>query len=233
MPSPRAVVLLSELSHEYVGNAEDMLELAALYDVDLPWHSGTNPWLVAARFMVEQLNHGNVREYVDALVEQIEVRNHRAVVNSSFERLQYHEQMKRKLAALRDELGDPLIPREVIVSGGRRFSAKSHICEFFAPAETDLLVVDPYVGVGTLDCFRDVTRKIQLLTGTRDNAIEAGFDLALEQFRAEGRDSAALEATRSTCCVQRSLLAYWIVAQGRGEKRFPRYRDSGYQRGRL
>jgi hypothetical protein len=46
--------------------------------------------------------------------------------------------------------------------------------------------VDPYVGVGTLDCVRDVQHPIRILTGDRQNSIEQGFLAALAQFQAEG-----------------------------------------------
>ena len=47
-------------------------------------------------------------------------------------------------------------------------------------------MVDPYVGVGTLDCLRTLRFPIRLLTGSRGNSVEAGFDAALKAFQAEG-----------------------------------------------
>ena len=47
-------------------------------------------------------------------------------------------------------------------------------------------MVDPYVGVGTLDCLRSVHQKIRLLTASLSNSVEAGFDAALSDFKKEG-----------------------------------------------
>lgn len=46
--------------------------------------------------------------------------------------------------------------------------------------------MDNYIGPGTLDCFREVTYPIRLLTGGRDQCIASGFSSALKDFRAEG-----------------------------------------------
>lgn len=66
------------------------------------------------------------------------------------------------------------------------FAAKSEVREFLEKAETPILVVDPFVGVGTLDCFRSVKVSIRLLTGKHANSIEQRFDAALQSFLAEG-----------------------------------------------
>jgi hypothetical protein len=51
-----------------------------------------------------------------------------------------------------------------------------------------VLVVDPYVGVTTLDCLRLVTTPIRLLTGDSPKAIEDGFAAALADFKRQGFD---------------------------------------------
>jgi hypothetical protein len=42
------------------------------------------------------------------------------------------------------------------VTQGSPFSAKSQIRDLLATASTDIFVVDPYMGVGTLDCLGSV-----------------------------------------------------------------------------
>src|SRR5690606_11570784 len=116
------------------------------------------------------------------------IRNQRGLANARFERREHQELMAHKLSQLRELLGDPHLPREVAVSAGRPFSAKSEVRELLGGAETPVLVVDPYVGLQTLDCLRDVKHAIRLLTGTGSRAIEVGFPVACEEFRSEGRE---------------------------------------------
>jgi hypothetical protein len=54
---------------------------------------------------------------------------------------------------------------------------------FLERAEIPTLVVDAYIGVGTLDCFRTTKVPILLLTGSQNNSIEAGFENALKGSR--------------------------------------------------
>jgi hypothetical protein len=72
------------------------------------------------------------------------------------------------------------------IPDNKPFEAKSEVREFLEKAETSILVVDPYVGVGTLDCFRSIKVPIRLLTGANPTSIEPRFDAAVQAFRAEG-----------------------------------------------
>ncbi len=53
-------------------------------------------------------------------------------------------------------------------------------------AMSDILIVDPYVGIGTLDCLRGVCTAVRLLTGKSGASIEAGFSSALADSKKEG-----------------------------------------------
>lgn len=48
-----------------------------------------------------------------------------------------------------------------------------------------MLVIDPYVGVSTLDCRRSASTPIRLLRGGLPASIESGFDSALADFKKE------------------------------------------------
>src|SRR5262249_47040624 len=83
-------------------------------------------------------------------------------------------------------LHEPGVAREIVVAEDGPFTAKSEIREFLERAETPTLIVDAYVGVGTLDCFRTMKVPIRLLTGAHNNSIETGFENALKAFQSEG-----------------------------------------------
>ncbi|HKQ08157.1 MAG TPA: hypothetical protein VJ464_23730 [Blastocatellia bacterium] len=83
-------------------------------------------------------------------------------------------------------MDEPGLPEEIAVPEDRPFSAKSQVREFLAAAETSITIVDAYVGLGTLDCLRDVIYPIRLLTGQKPQSVENGFDRALKQFASEG-----------------------------------------------
>jgi len=83
-------------------------------------------------------------------------------------------------------LGEPGIAREVVIAEDRPFTAKAEVREFLEKAETEIFVVDPYIGVGTLDCLRTAKCPIRVLTGAYGNSIENGFEAALKAFQSEG-----------------------------------------------
>jgi hypothetical protein len=91
-----------------------------------------------------------------------------------------------KIDKLIAALGEPGIAREIVVAEEKPFTAKAEVRKFLERAETPTLVVDAYIGVGTLDCFRTMKVPIRLLTGSQNNSIEAGFENALKAFQAEG-----------------------------------------------
>ena len=82
--------------------------------------------------------------------------------------------------------GDPL-PAEIAVPDNKPFTAKSAVRDFLASSETDLLLVDAYVGPGTLDCLIDVKHPIRILTGDQAQSVQNGFEATVKDFRAEGR----------------------------------------------
>jgi len=77
-------------------------------------------------------------------------------------------------------------PSQITVTAGSVFTAKSRVRELLETATSDVFIVDPYVGIGTLDCLRDLAVPIRLLTGTHQNSVEPNFDRAIYTFSAEG-----------------------------------------------
>jgi hypothetical protein len=182
------VPILAELLQEYYEPGE-LHDVAKLFGIELPelWSSSTKQeWLAVARQLVEQLEQGNYHVLLHTLLEQLEIKNVTAIGNTDWERRTAHERLRPKIAELRTDFEKAGAPAEIAVPEGSPFTAKSQIRELLGTASTPVLVVDPYVGVATLDCLRSVSTPIRLLTGGLPTSIEAGFDSALPDFKKEG-----------------------------------------------
>ena len=183
------IPILSEVLELYY-SSEELMELSSIFDVafdhDVVWKGGHWNWLGIARQLIERLDHGNNRLMTEALLDQLEQRNMTAIARTDWERRDAHQTATPRIRRLMDALGKPAIPREIVVAEAKPFTAKAEVREFLEKAETEVFVVDPYVGVSTLDCFRSARVQFRLLTGTHQNSIEAGFDAALRAFQAEG-----------------------------------------------
>jgi len=123
---------------------------------------------------------------VEAVLEQVELRNTKGMETDDWDKRQVHARLYSKIPGLKKELGEPVIPRELVIPEHRTFAAKSEVRDILEKAQTPILVVDPYIGVGTLNCFRSVKVAIRLLTGNQTNSIEPRFDVALQSFVTEG-----------------------------------------------
>jgi hypothetical protein len=67
--------------------------------------------------------------------------------------------------------------------GNFLFSSKTEVQTYFSTAKTDVLIVDPWIGVGTLDCVVGVKSQIRLLTGKSPDSFQQGFETTLKRFR--------------------------------------------------
>jgi hypothetical protein len=98
----QAIIWLGELLREYMESPQEFEELSEVYGVEIPsWH-GRDPWTMFARFLMENLEHGTTRLFLEGVLEQVEVRNSRGIAGSRFERLQHHQLLEGHLARLKD-----------------------------------------------------------------------------------------------------------------------------------
>jgi hypothetical protein len=182
------VPILAELLQQYYEPGE-LQEVAKLFGIELPetWSSSTKQeWLAVVRQILEHLEEDNYHILLQTLLEQLEIKNVTAIGNTDWERQTAHERLPPKIAELRGDFDKVGVPAEIAVPEGSPFTAKSYIRELLATASTSVLVVDPYIGVATLDCLRAVSTPIRLLTGGLPSSIESGFDSALADFKKEG-----------------------------------------------
>lgn len=183
------IPLLAEVLELYY-TYDELMEMAEIFDVNfensLVWKSQNFNWLGAARQLVEQIDHGNHYQMLESILGALEQRNKTAIARTDWGRREAHQYATPKIEKLIAALREPGFAREIVVAEDKPFTAKSEVREFLERAETPTLVVDAYVGVGTLDCFRTMKVPIRLLTGTHNNSIEAGFENALTAFQTEG-----------------------------------------------
>ena len=180
------VPILTDGLREYYNDSE-LQELFELFDVDVPLESSNRPaHMSISKNLLTHPEHGNNRRLLEALVPSLVSRSRGRMAHTSFERQEHHRNMVNRLEALETALGSPILPTELSAPEDHPFTAKSQIREFIGKADTPIIIVDNYVGAGTLDCLRDAQHPISLLTGEWDRCIENGFSSALKDFQAEG-----------------------------------------------
>ena len=165
----------------------ELMELCAAFDVDLSYPlSGGVPYVAWARYLVQNIEHGNNRRFLLTLVPSLVSRAREGVARTSYEKREHHQSMVDLLSPLEPELEGGGLPSELIVPESSPFTAKSESREFLGKAETEITVVDNWVGIGTLDCLRDVTQHAKVLTGQHSSSVGNGFERVLQDFKAEG-----------------------------------------------
>ena len=210
--SKHLVPILADAMRAYY-TGDELHELFGLFDGELEWdHSRNEPAHIAiAKRLITQMEHANNRRILEALLPSLFVRCSEMIAKTSWERRDFHEEMSGRLEKLRSLLDGPTTPIEISVSDAKPFTAKSEIRDLVAKTEGPIFLVDAYVGISTLDCFRDVTHSIRILTGQQKQSIESGFDATAKDFRAEGR---ALEVRRHSKLHDRYLIfndRCWLV----------------------
>ncbi len=177
------IPILGEVLKTYYTEKE-LLELAAAFNIFFPPDEITA--LGFARRLIEEVDFANYPLLTETVLEQAEIRNAKALTNTYSPDWHVHAGLSSILSELKRELSESSIPSEIVVAEGKPFLAKSEVRDFLAAAKTEVFIVDRFVGVGTLDCLRDLTTPIRLLAGTHKDSIEEGFDRALQSFCAEG-----------------------------------------------
>jgi hypothetical protein len=183
--SKELVPILADAVREYY-KFEELVDLCGLFDEELKFDQAGNHLQFAKRLITE-MDHGNNRRILEALLPSLFVRCSEMVSKTNWERRAYHEEMAARLERLRPLLSVQTAPTEIAVPDGRPFTAKSEIRDLIAKADGDVFLVDAYIGISTLDCFREVPHSIRILTGQQKQSVENGFETALKDFRSEGR----------------------------------------------
>jgi hypothetical protein len=210
--SKHLVPILADAMRTYYPG-DELHELLGLFDNEIEWdHNRNEPaHLSIAKRLIIKLEHANNRRILDTLLPSLFVRCSEMVAKTSWERRDFHQEMAARLEKLRPLLDSSTTPIEISVPDAKPFTAKSEIRDLVAKTDGPVFLVDAYIGISTLDCFRDITHAIRILTGQQKQAIESGFDAALKDFRAEGR---AVEVRRHSKLHDRYLIfndRCWLI----------------------
>lgn len=181
------ITILADATKSYYADPE-LMELVVGFSLDFSYNFYTGVQHVAwARSLIQTVEHGNNRRFLMALVTSLLSRAREGVAHArGDEKRQHHQSMVDLLAQLESELEAGGLPSELSVPESNPFTAKSECRELLGQAETEVTIVDNWVGIGTLDCLRDVNQHVKVLTGQKSGSLADGFERALHDFKAEG-----------------------------------------------
>lgn len=180
------ILALSDALKAYYSR-DELRRMADYYKVDLESdYDGVN-YSALADTLLTKADVGGNKEFLGAIVSSLENRVDQAIAQTDWEQRAFHQSMWGRLKPLLDVLKTDSAPKEVAVKPSNPFTAKAEVRELLQTATTPIVIVDNYIGLGTLDCLREVRFPIQLLTGAHDTSIEKDFGRFLKEFTSEGR----------------------------------------------
>lgn len=181
------VPTLAEAIKKYY-DSDDFLELCDLFDVNVEFNNGKIAYVRFARNLVTLIVHGNNRKLLQSLIPSLLSKCRNGIATTSWEKKVFHENMEGRILELFSLIENDQLPEQISIEEHKPFIAKSEAREFIGKAETSVTIVDNYVGVGTLDCLRDLDKPVRVLTGSREQNVEKGFTKSLSEYREEGHD---------------------------------------------
>ena len=186
---------LSELLREYVRDIETLEVFTRQYRIVIPNDVlySQETWLHIAVFLISNLKVGSFDLLLDDLFHWFERRSDSEVTSTKWQEREHHQTLARLTITLRENLGGRVLPREIHVEDKKPFTAKSEIRELLGKATSEIVIVDPYIGYGTLDCLRDTTSHCRVLTNK--NNVKSEFRSYLDSFRSEGESIEVRSAT--------------------------------------
>jgi len=129
---------------------------------------------------------GRNKEFLGTILSSLENRIDEAIAKTDWEEREFHKSMWGRVRPLLEFLKSDAVPSEVTVKPNKLFSAKAEVRDLLSIATTPIIVVDNYVGLGTLDSLRMASQPIRLLTGTNAASIEKNFSRHVKEFASEG-----------------------------------------------
>jgi hypothetical protein len=182
--SVETIEMLADAIKEYYSNYE-LDDLSSQFGVDIEYQ-GTNPdYMRLAKTLTTNTGGQSTQRFFKALLPDLLKRCNERIANSTSEDLIYHQQMLHQIEGFQLLLREPKAETEIKTPGSYIFSVKSEVQTFLRAANTDLIIVDPWIGIDTLDCFVGIKSKIRLLTGKSPKSFESGLEAMLKRYRAK------------------------------------------------
>ena len=181
------VPILAEAIEKYYDPA-DFLELCDLFDINVDFNDGQIAYVRTARNLITLIDHGNNRKLLQSIIPSLLSRCRNGIATTSWDAKAFHENMDSRILELFSLIENDQLPEQISVEEHKPFTAKSEAREFIGKAETSVTIVDNYIGIGTLDCLRDLDKSVRVLTGSRKQNIEKNFTKPLSEFVEEGHE---------------------------------------------
>ncbi len=177
-----SIEMIADAMKEYYTNYE-IDDLCKQFDIEIDYRGADPDYLKLAQNLSETTGLHNTQRFFKALLPDLLKRCNERVANSTSEDFIYHQQMVRQIEdfqlLVREQKGEA----KAKTHDSFIFSAKTEVQTYFSTAKTDVLIVDPWIGVGTLDCVVGVKSQIRLLTGKSPDSFQQGFEATLKRFR--------------------------------------------------
>ncbi len=181
------VPIFAEAIEKYYDPA-DFIELCDLFDINLDFDDDQIAYVRTARNLITLIDHGNNRKLLQSLIPSLLSRCRNGIATTSWEAKEFHENMDSRILKLFSLIENDQVPEQISVEEHKPFTAKSEAREFIGKAETSVTIVDNYIGIGTLDCLRDLDKPVRILTGSQKQNIEKNFTKPLSEFVEEGHE---------------------------------------------
>ncbi|MGD2271802.1 MAG: hypothetical protein PVI06_15475 [Desulfobacterales bacterium] len=177
-----SIEMLADAIKEYYSNYE-LDDLCNQFDIEINYQDADPDYMELARSLTTTTGHQRTQRFFKTLIPNLLKRCNERIANSTSEDLIYHQQMIHHIEGFKLLLREPREPVQIRTPGSHIFSDKFEIQTYFSSAKSDVIIVDPWIGVGTLDCVVGVKSQIRLLTGKGPNSYDPGFEATLKRFR--------------------------------------------------
>jgi hypothetical protein len=182
---PKHITTLADATKFYYSDSE-LMELCTAFEVDLSYHllSGV-PHLAWGRSLLQNIDQGNNRRFLRALVGSLLSRAREALANNGYDKRVHHQSMCDMISSLENELLQGGIPEDLSHPVKSPSTAWEEAREFLARAGTEITIVDDRLGINTFDCLTDVRQHIRILTTAPSDQPEEDIQGAMKEFRAK------------------------------------------------
>lgn len=182
------ILTLADALKEYYSE-DEINRMTSYYKIEVGTnvHTGRPDYSGLAELLLDQPGLGRNRDFLAVVKSSLMSRFDEAIATTDWEVRESHRSMGPRIHRLLEMLRGEDDSTEVTVKAKLPFSAKAEIRELIESATTPIIVVDNYVGLGTLDCLLGTSQPIRLLCGAHKTSIEKDFDRHLSEYRSETR----------------------------------------------
>ncbi len=179
-----SIEMLADAFKEYYTNYE-LDDICNQFDIEIDYRDADPDYVKLAQTLTATTSRQSTQRFLKTLIPDMLKRCNERIANSTSEDLIYHQQMIRNIEGFQLLLREPKGETKAVIPGSYIFSVKSEVQTYFSTAKTDVIIVDPWIGVGTLDCVVGVKSQIRVLTGKQPDSFDPGFEATLKRFRSK------------------------------------------------